>query len=124
VKRRKATIPYRGPQVKDLPAPLRCSVLQQLATPDPCLLCGQAARHVGVFVPHVPRRWGIPEGCQCAVELTHGLSPRGSPGVPLHIAGARPRTHAWKGGSVVRRLKKRTRRECNPTIKETDEAGV
>ena len=78
MKRRRATIPYqarrqqpgRGPQVKDLPAPLRCSVLQQLATPDPCLLCGQAARHVGVFRPYQPRVWGIPEGWQGGAVYT------------------------------------------------------
>jgi len=70
VRRRKATIPYRGPQVKDLPAPLRCSVLQQLAQPDPCLLCGQAARHVGVFRPYQLRVWGIPAGWQGGAVYT------------------------------------------------------
>jgi hypothetical protein len=62
VKRRR-TIAYPALRVKDLPPPLRRHVLQQLAQPEPCLLCGSSRpAKVGVFVPEQPRRWGIPPG--------------------------------------------------------------
>jgi hypothetical protein len=70
VKRRR-TIAYPALRVKDLPPPLRRHVLQQLAQPEPCLLCGSSRpAKVGVFVPHAPRRWGIPEGWQGGAVYT------------------------------------------------------
>jgi hypothetical protein len=69
------------------PPVLRRRVLQQLAQPDPCLLCGQAARHVGVFVPYVPRRWGIPEGWQGGAVYTLCAGCRQLPDQPARVEG-------------------------------------
>jgi hypothetical protein len=67
------------------PPVLRRRVLQQLAQPDPCLLCQQAARHVGVFRPCQPRVWGIPEGWQGGAVYTLCAGCRQLPDQPARV---------------------------------------